>query len=121
MNVQKISYSGTGRAFLDSRIVEGKQEGKAMISCFFSFFGGGQSPSSLDIFNGGFFGSNDEQGPSYNEETSGFSGTDSDGPVIDAPQVAVLHNPEPGSMILFGSGLAGLGLFRRRRFRKSSK
>ena len=101
--------------------------------CFFgggglsSFFGGAESSAAAAFFNSGSSESND--GGSYDgqgsgglgEEASRFSDTNPDGSSIDVPQVAVLHNPEPASMILFGSGLAGLGFLRRRRFSKASK
>jgi len=65
-----------------------------------------------------------------------FSGTDSAEDVLSsfssgdgggggsgggAPLVASLSNPEPGSIALFGGGLAGLGLWRRRRSRAKRK
>ena len=34
------------------------------------------------------------------------------------PAAAVVHNPEPGSLALFGSGLVGAALWRRRKARK---
>ena len=68
-----------------------------------SFFGGG----SGDSFGGG-------SGSSGIIVVGGGSGA-----AFDAASVATVSNPEPGSLALFGSGLAGLALMRRRRARKS--
>ncbi len=88
----------------------------------FSFFGSGGSSAATVFSNSGPFGANDSQGSGgLVEELSRFSGVNPDGLPNDVPPVAVLHNPEPGSLFLFGSGLAGLGFLRRRRSRKASK
>ena len=95
----------------------------------FSLFGGGGGSSEAALLISGSSGSNDgqqeggqEEPGGLGEELSSFSSTGfNDSPINDVPQVAVLHNPEPASMILFGSGLAGLGFLRRRRLRKASK
>ncbi len=95
--------------------------------CLFSggglsgFFGGGESAAVAAFSNGGSSGSNDGQGSGGGSggEVSRFSGINPEDSSIDVPQVAVLHNPEPASMILFGGGLTGLGFLRRRR--KASK
>ena len=77
---------------------------------FGGFFGGGSESSSiLDAFD------------SHGSSVSGGSGSDA---LIQsaalAPTAATIHNPEPGSMALFGIGMAGAAAFSRRR-RKAAK
>ncbi len=89
--------------------------------------GGGSIVSGIGEFFSGFFSGS-------NNSSSGINGISEN--VIAAlpgdasesesnnspqvPQVAVLHNPEPGSLMLFGSGLAGLSFIRRRKSRKNA-
>lgn len=91
--------------------------------------GGGGGLSSL--FGGGsdvgeVIGSLSSSGGSGGDAVQSFA---SSGPIdssgsIDTASVqqtaGVLHNPEPASMALFGGGLMGLGLLRRRRSRKQA-
>ena len=84
--------------------------------------GGGSIISGIGDFFSGFFGGSNSSSSGINgigenivvslsEDASGDNGI---------PEVAVLHNPEPGSLMLFGSGLAGLSFIRRRRSRKKN-
>lgn len=72
--------------------------------------GGGGTTSGLSSFIGGGGGS------------SGIivvAGSDVGSGAGDISSVATVANPEPGSLALFGVGLAGLALGRRRRARQS--
>jgi len=68
----------------------------------FGFFGGGDSGSTQSVVTS-------------DTGITGFSG----GTDI-AREAATLNNPEPASMALFGGGLAGLALLRRRKARGRS-
>lgn len=75
---------------------------------FSSLFGGDEGSEG--------FGS-DGSNAFITSASSGFSassGTDS------SSSVATVHHPEPTSVVLFGSGLAGLTLWRHRRARRRS-
>ena len=72
---------------------------------------------------GGIFGfsdgsSNGSSGDSFASLSSG--GSQGSGGEFGAPGVATVHNPEPASVALFGSGLAGLALLKRRKARRRS-
>ncbi len=81
----------------------------------FGLLGGGSSDDVVQTLasegsDGGTGGENDLIGSNGHESSSDI-----------VPTVAVLHNPEPGSLALFGGGMAGLAMWRRRRVRKPSK
>lgn len=76
----------------------------------FSLFSG--SDSAGDVLNSFSPGGGDGGGSPVGDLPGGGGG---------APLVASLSNPEPGSIALFGGGLAGLGLWRRRRSRAKRK
>ena len=74
--------------------------------------GGGGGLGSLFGFGGG------GSGDSFASLSSG--GSQGSGGEFGAPGVATVHNPEPASVALFGSGLAGLALLKRRKARRRS-
>ncbi len=85
-------------------------------SGFFGLFGGGSGAAELFASAGGTGGSSgDEIVTTFGETTSGNS-TGTFGSF--APTAAVLHNPEPTGVVLFGSGLFGVALWRRRKTRR---
>ena len=81
--------------------------------------GGGGSGFLGSLFGSSESGSSDLVGSSASggstnpsaSETSGTAGTGS-------PSIATVRNPEPASVALFGSGLVGVALWRRRKARK---
>ena len=87
--------------------------------------GGGGGLSSLFGGEGGLFGlfGGGDSATSASEAlgaiASGGSDGSGDGLITVASDVATVHNPEPASVALFGGGLAGLSLLRRRNARKS--
>ena len=90
---------------------------------FGGFFGGsGGSDVFASLFGGGNGGGDDLGG--LFENFQNFSGDGGnlgggnggfDSFVAGPPPVAVVHHPEPASMVLFGMGLLGAAGFRRRR------
>lgn len=70
--------------------------------------------------SGGTFGDlSGSDGSEPSEAFGSFASGGSDG-VIGAPEVATVNNPEPASLALFGGGLAGIALWRRRKSHRSS-
>jgi len=85
-------------------------------------FGGGGS-SGVSGFFGGDSGGSDlaEVLSSIGGSGDGESGGGSGGFVGGVSSVATVSGPEPASMTLFGGGLMGLGLWRRRARGRRSK
>jgi len=83
---------------------------------------GCKSGSSAGLFDLFGVGGSEVLGAFSGSSGSGASGTG--GTTISGSgssgEVAKVHNPEPASMALFGAGLAGIGVFRRRKARKAA-
>ena len=87
---------------------------------FGGLFGGGES-SGVDALSSLFSSDSSSSGSELASTAGGVEqGSGGDNYVGGTPPVATLHHPEPGSIALFGSGLAGLVLARRRKSRKPS-
>ena len=92
----------------------------------FSGFGGGDAGGVFALFGGGGGGSGDDTGGSAVGQSGSFGALSSSnlgvgggvgGTALES--FATVHNPEPGSMALFGGGLAGMAWWRRRKARRS--
>ena len=86
-------------------------------------FGGGGGTGGLGSFfgfGGGGSGGDSSGSDSFASFDQGGAGGDAGGDAFGAPSVATVHNPEPASVALFGSGLAGLTLLKRRKARRRS-
>lgn len=83
----------------------GGSSGGGIFGGIFDFFGGGGSDSS-------------SSGDSGSSVLSQLAIEDLGGSLGEVAPAAVIHSPEPGSLILFGAGLAGAALCRRRKTRK---
>lgn len=79
--------------------------------------GGGLSGLFDSVFGGGSGDSGSAVLAALDTGTSGFSSGGSIGG-DSIPSIATVSNPEPGSVVLFGSGLAGMALLRRRKTQK---
>ena len=78
-------------------------------------FGGGDGGGLGSFFGfGGSSGSGSDSFASFDQGGTGGGGG------FGAPSVATANNPEPASVALFGSGLAGLALLKRRKARRRS-
>lgn len=92
--------------------------GAAGIFGFITGGGNGEDSDSgstvASLIGGGGGGS---AGSAFSSDSDGVSSGSAGG---SAPAAATIHNPEPGSLLLFGAGLAGLSLGRRRKKRRSA-
>lgn len=83
-------------------LTAGCSGGGGLSGLFDSIFGGGSGDSGSAVF------------AALDTGTSGFSsGGSTGGGAISS--IATINNPEPGSIVLFGSGLAGMAMLRRRK------
>ena len=89
------------------------------LSSLFEFFGEHASSSSSSSGGGAFAlasvpgGGGSEEGYVGDEGESGGEG-------VGQNPGDVVHNPEPATLMLFGGGLAGLGLSRKRKARSTN-
>ncbi len=79
------------------------------------FFGGDSSGSGPDLASTdtGFVPTSLFIADGVTETVSDSGGSEPDGTVLET--AAVIHNPEPASLALFGGGLLGTGFLRRRK------
>ena len=78
--------------------------------------GGGGSSGLFDLFGSG--GSDTASNTTDVLDSVASAGSQSSSG-SGVPEVATLHSPEPGSLVLFGGGLAGLAVLRRRRKKRA--
>ena len=102
-------------ALLSTGCLGGGGGNSGLFSALSDFFGGSSSSSSNVDILGSLPDDGGTDGSSLEFASLRVAGGD------DVPDVATIHNPEPASMMLFGSGLAGAALLRRRRARRARK
>ena len=79
-----------------------------LLPCLYGCKGGSSGAGSGASLSSFAFGSGDDTG-----SLSSFSGTDT----TTGTQLGTIHNPEPATMLLFGSGIAAMRFARNRRNR----
>lgn len=88
--------------------------GGGVASFFSGLLGGSQGGSST----GGSFASAGSGSSEVINGTGYYVGGEGDPAGDPPPRIATVHNPEPASLALFGGGLVGTALWRRRKTRK---
>ena len=92
----------------------------SLLLCAYGCNGGGGGSSSISSAIDGFAGGSGENTEgSVGSLENGNSGSSESGGDSDAA-IATIHNPEPATMLLLGSGLAALRFYRNKyKFKKN--